>query len=138
MDTNKTTIAMDRKVLLSTIWIFVAFNYLYCDVVSLMDSELLKQYLTGKVNGMEFSQGFLLGAAILVEIPIAMVLLSRVLKYRFNRWANIIAGVIMTLVQAASLFAGTPAMYYVFFSVIEITSTILIVWFAWNWHNAED
>ena len=138
MDTNKTTIAMDRKVLLSTIWIFVAFNYLYCDVVSLMDSQLLKQYLTGKVNGMEFSQGFLLGAAILVEIPIAMVLLSRVLKYRFNRWANIIAGVIMTLVQAASLFAGTPAMYYVFFSVIEITSTILIVWFAWNWHNAED
>ena len=138
MDIDKTTIAMDRKVLLSTIWIFVAFNYLYCDVVSLMDSELLKQYLTGKVNGMEFSQGFLLGAAILVEIPIAMVLLSRVLKYRFNRWANIIAGVIMTLVQAASLFAGTPAMYYVFFSVIEITSTILIVWFAWNWHNAED
>jgi len=138
MDIDKTTIAMDRKVLLSTIWIFVAFNYLYCDVVSLMDSELLKQYLTGRVNGMEFSQGFLLGAAILVEIPIAMVLLSRVLKYRFNRWANIIAGVIMTLVQAASLFAGTPAMYYVFFSVIEITSTILIVWFAWNWHNAED
>jgi len=138
MDATETAIAMDRKVLLSTLWIFAAFNYLYCDVLSLMDSELLKQYLTGKVNGMEFSQGFLLGAAILVEIPIAMVLLSRVLKYRVNRWANIIAGVVMTLVQAASLFAGTPAMYYVFFSVIEITSTILIVWFAWNWHNAED
>jgi len=137
MDKNQTNLGMDRKVLLSTIWIFAAFNYLYCDVVSLMDSELLKQYLTGKVNGMEFSQGFLLGAAILVEIPIAMVLLSRVLKYRVNRWANIIAGVIMTLVQAASLFAGKPAMYYVFFSVLEITSTVLIVWFAWNWHNAE-
>ena len=137
MDTNQKTIAMDRKVLLSTIWIFATFNYLYCDVLSLMDSELLKQYLTGKVNGMEFSQGFLLGAAILVEIPIAMVLLSRVLKYRVNRWANIIAGVIMTLVQAASLFAGTPAMYYLFCSVLEITSTILIVWFAWNWHNDE-
>ena len=137
MDTNQKTIAMDRKVLLSTIWIFATFNYLYCDVLSLMDSELLKQYLTGKVNGMEFSQGFLLGAAILVEIPIAMVLLSRVLKYRVNRWTNIIAGVIMTLVQAASLFAGTPAMYYLFCSVLEITSTFLIVWFAWNWHNDE-
>ena len=135
MDATETAIAMDRKVLLSTLWIFAAFNYLYCDVLSLMDSELLKQYLTGKVNGMEFSQGFLLGAAILVEIPIAMVLLSRVLKYRVNRWANIIAGVVMTLVQAASLFAGTPSMYYVFCSALEITSTILIVWFAWNWHD---
>ena len=135
MDATQKTIAMDRKVLLSTIWIFATFNYLYCDVLSLMDAGLLKQYLTGKVNGMEFSQGFLLGAAILVEIPIAMVLLSRVLKYRANRRANIIAGVVMTLVQAVSLFAGTPSMYYVFCSVLEIASTVLIVWFAWNWHD---
>ena len=119
MDINQKATTMDRKVLLSTIWIFAALNYLYCDVVSLMNSELLRQYLTGTVDGMEFTQGFLLGAAILVEIPIAMVLLSRVLKYRVNRWANIIAAVIMTLVQTASLFAGTPAMYYVFFSVLE-------------------
>ena len=137
MDIDQKATTMDRKGLLSIIWIFAAFNYLYCDLVSLMDSELLRQYLTGKVNGMEFTQGFLLGAAILVEIPIAMVLLSRVLKYRVNRWVNIIAGVIMTLVQTASLFAGTPAMYYIFFSVLEIASTVLIVWLAWNWRHAE-
>ena len=137
MDIDQKATIMDRKGLLSIIWIFAAFNYLYCDLVSLMDSELLRQYLTGKVNGMEFTQGFLLGAAILVEIPIAMVLLSRVLKYRVNRWVNIIAGVIMTLVQTTSLFAGTPAMYYIFFSVLEIASTVLIVWLAWNWRHAE-
>jgi len=128
---------MDRKVLLSTIWIFAALNYLYCDVVSLMDPNLLKQYLSGTVNGMEFTPGFLLGAAILVEIPIIMVLLSRVLTYKVNRWVNIIAGGIMTLVQGASLFAGTPAMYYLFCSFFEIVSTVLIVWFAWNWREQE-
>jgi hypothetical protein len=137
MDINQKATTMDRKGLLSIIWIFAALNYLYCDVVSLMNSELLQQYLTGNVNGMEFTQGFLLGAAILVEIPIAMVLLSRVLKYKVNRWANIIAGVIMTIVQTASLFAGTPAMYYVFFSILEIAATALIVWFAWNWRQVE-
>jgi hypothetical protein len=135
--TNNKTAAMDRKVLLSTIWIFAVFNYLYCDVVSLMDAGLLKQYLTGTVNGMVFNQGYLLGAGILMEIPIAMVLLSRVLKHRANRWANIIAGTIMTAVQILTLFVGTPAMYYVFFSIIEIASTVLIVWFAWNWRNPE-
>jgi hypothetical protein len=135
MDATETTIAMDRKVLLSTIWIFATFNYLYCDVLSLMDSGLLKQYLTGTVNGLEFNQGFLLGAAILVEIPIAMVLLSRVLRYRANRRANIIAGVVMTLVQVASLFAGTPSMYYLFCSALEVAATVSIVWLAWKWHE---
>jgi hypothetical protein len=85
MNINQKATTMDRKGYLSIIWIFAALNYLYCDVVALMDSELLRQYFTGNVNGMEFTQGFLLGAAILVEIPIAMVLLSRVLKYRVNR-----------------------------------------------------
>jgi hypothetical protein len=76
-----------------------------------------------------------LGAAILVEIFIAMVLLSRVLPYRANRWANIAAGTIMTAVQSVTLFVGIPAPYYLFFSVIEIATTVLIVWFAWNWRE---
>lgn len=44
-----------------------------------------------EVNGIEESQSFLLGAAILREIPIAMVLLSSVLPARGSRWANIVA-----------------------------------------------
>jgi Family of unknown function (DUF6326) len=124
---------LDMKSKLSTLWIFVALNYLYCDVVSLMDPELLPLYLRGNVNGLELTPAFLLGAGILVEIFIAMVLLSRVLPYRTNRWANIAAGTIMTAVQSATLFVGVPAPYYLFFSVIEFATTVLIVWFAWNW-----
>jgi Family of unknown function (DUF6326) len=126
---------MDMKSKLSTLWIFVALNYLYCDVISLMDPELLPLYLRGNINGLELTPGFLLGAAILIEIPISMVLLSRVLRYRANRWANIAAGTIMTAVQSATLFVGVPAPYYLFFSVIEIATTVLIVWFAWNWRE---
>lgn len=126
---------MDMKSKLSTLWIFAALNYLYCDVLGLMDPKLLPQILRGSVNGLELTPGFLLGAGILVEIPIAMVLLSRVLPYRANRWANIAAGTIMTAVQSASLFVGTPTPYYLFFSVIEIATTVLIVWFAWNWRE---
>ncbi len=135
MNTSTNTHAMDRKALLSTIWIFAVLKYLYCDVLSLMDANLLKQYLAGNVGGLPFTQGFLLGAGILMEISMAMVLLSRVLPYRANRWANIIAGAITTAVQVASLTLGTSTMYYWFFSIIEITSTALIVWFAWTWRN---
>ena len=128
---------LDKKALLSTIWIFVVLNYLYCDVVSLMDADLLKQYLTGTVGGMEFTQGTLLAAGILMEISISMVLLSRVLPYKASRWANIFAGIITTAVQTTSLLVDTSAMYYLFFSIIEIASTASVVWLAWTWRKEE-
>lgn len=119
--------------MLSTLWIFAVLNYLYCDIMGLMDSNLLSQYLTGNVNGMELNEDFLFVAAILMEIPIAMVLLSKITPYKFNRWANIIAGTLMTLVQTATLFAGASAKYYVFCSIIEIGTTVVIVWLAFKW-----
>ena len=115
---------------LSTLWVVATLNYLYCDVVTLMDPHLLKQFMAGSVGGMQISQGFLLGAGVLVEIPIAMVLLSRILGARSNRRANIIAGATMTAVQLLSLGVKTPAPYYLFFSVIEIACTSAIVWYA--------
>jgi ABC-type branched-subunit amino acid transport system permease subunit len=78
-----------------------------------------------------------LGAAILVEIPIALVLLSRILKNRANRWANIIAGTFLTAVQFVSLFVGTPTLAYAFLSIILIATTAVIVWYAWRWPNIE-
>ena len=128
---------LDSKTLLSSLWIFATLNYLYCDIMGFMDINLLKQYLTGKVNGMEMNDNFLLGAAVLMEIPIAMVLLSRVLKYKVNKWTNIIAGIIMTLVQTASLFAGSPTKYYLFCSIIEIATTLFIVRLALQWRETD-
>ena len=99
--------------------------------------RLRRAELAGNIGGIEITPGFLLAAGALVEIPIAMVLLSRVLQHRANRWANVAAGTTMMIVQLGSLFARTPALYYVFFRAIEIACTVLIVWFAWNWRGAE-
>lgn len=130
--TDQTT-GRDPAVLLSTLWIFAVLNYLYCDVLGHMDSAVLRDLLDGEVDGLRISQGFLLGAGVLMQIPIWMVLLSRVLPHRANRWANVAAGAVMTLVQAASLTVGTPTMYYALYSVVEIGCTGFIVWYAWSW-----
>ena len=130
---------VDKKVMLSTAWLFAILNYLYCDIVGLMDSSLLAQFLTGTVGGIEMTRGFLLGASILMEIPIAMVLLSRTLEYRANRLSNIVAGLVMTVVQASSIvFGASPAGYYVFFSAVEISCTLFVVWYAWRWVAPQD
>lgn len=127
----------ERKGLLSALWVFVMFNYLYADVMGLMDPILLKQFLKGQVDSLPITQEFLFAAAILMEIPIAMTILSRVLKYRANRWANIVAGSLKTLVVLGSLFIGKVTLYYVFFSTIEMACTALIVGLAWKWAPPE-
>jgi Family of unknown function (DUF6326) len=128
-NSHKTTKTKDRNVILSTLWLFATLNYIYCDVVTVMDPV--------KRAPFQLTPGFLLGASILVEIPIAMVILSWVLKYGANRWANIITGIIMTTVQALSLLIAAPAMYYVVFSVVEIACTLFIVGYAWTWTHPQ-
>ena len=130
MNTNKKTAEVgDRKVLLSTLWLFAMLTYTYGDVVTLMDPV--------KHGSIELTEGFLLGGSIFMMIPISMVLLSRILHYRANRWANIIAGTIMTIALTLTLFVAVPTMYYAFFSAIEIACTAVIVWYAWKWSNPE-
>ena len=126
------------KVLLSTLWVFAVFNYLYADVITLMDSEMLRMIMAGHVGSLPMTRGLLFGAAVLVETAIAMIVLSRVLEYRLNRWANIIAGVIHTAAVALSLLlgGGTPTLYYLFFASIEIACTVFIIWYAWRWTPA--
>jgi hypothetical protein len=139
MNTNDNPTGMnDMRVRLSTIWIFAILNYLYADVLGLYDPAILKEITTGTVGGVQFTDGVMLGAAILMESAIVMVLLSRVLPYKANRWTNIIAGVIHTAAVFGSMFVGTtPTLYYLFFGTIEIAATIFIIWYAWKWPNPE-
>ncbi len=126
---KKTTVMPDMKGRLSALWLFAMLTYTYGDVVTLMDPV--------KHGTIELTEGFLLGGAIFMMIPLTMVLLSRILNYRASRLASIIAGAIMTAALPVTLFVAKPTTYYVFFTVIEIVTTALIVWFAWKWRVAE-
>ncbi len=128
-DNKKTAEKPDMKVRLSALWLFAMLTYTYGDVVTLMDPV--------KHGSIQLTEGFLLGGSIYMMIPITMVLLSRILKYRASRLASIIAGTIMTITLPVTLFVAVPTSYYVLFTVIEIICTALIVWFAWRWRNPE-
>ena len=121
------TATADRKPLLSTLWIFAIFNYAYADLLMMIVSPEVYQRAAAKMTGT-----VVLGFAVLMEIPIAMVLLCRILPYRANRWANIIAG-LESIVFVAFTLGGNPPPFYVFFSTLEIACTLFIVWYAWTW-----
>lgn len=124
---------MNKKDLLSTLWVFVTINYLYCDLIGLMDASLLKQYLTGRVEGMEISREFLLYAGILMEIPIGMILLSKILPDKSNAWTNVVTAAIKTVVMILTLFIGNATIYYIFFAIIEISTTVFIFIYSIRW-----
>jgi hypothetical protein len=71
--------------------------------------------------------------AVLMETGIAMVLLSRILPRAWNRWLNVIVGIIQTAFVTWSLFGEPPRPYYVFFVAIEIASFLFITVYAWTW-----
>src|SRR5512136_2441397 len=116
---------MDRKELLSTLWIFAMFNYIYADVYTLffnpvLQKESWQKFLEGSAGSIPLTQGFVLITAVLMETAIAMVVLSRVLKYRANRWVNIISGLFHTAFVSWSLIGGPGNPFYLFFATIEI------------------
>src|SRR5215813_14291182 len=129
----------DTKERLSLLWLFALLNYLYADVLALFA-------IVGSRTPFEpLPPWALMGSAVLMEIPIAMILASRLLPFRANRLANIIAGCILTLVNGFLTFVapliglGRPPAFaeYSFFATIETVATSVIIWQAWTWSEVE-
>ena len=129
----------DIKARLSLLWLFALLNYLYADVVALW------AIVGSPKHAPHLSDLALLGSAVLMEIPIAMIVASRLLPFRANRLANIIAGGIVTIVNGSVTFIvpliigdRPPAFQaYLFFGTIETVATVIIIWQAWTWSGAE-
>jgi hypothetical protein len=130
----------DTRERLSLFWIFALLNYLYADVLFLF------AVIGSLTKAPHLPQSALLASAVLMEIPIAMIVACRLLPFRANRLANIIAGAIETLVNGFLTFVlpftngdfrdpTFPA--YVFFATIETVCTSVIIWQAWNWSEVE-
>ena len=129
----------DTKERLSVLWIFALLNYLYADVIALFA-------IVGSRTPFEpLSPWALMGSAVLMEIPIAMILACRLLPFRANRIANIIAGAIVTLINGFLTYVppmvgwGRPPAFpeYLFFATIETVATSVIIWQAWTWSEGE-
>jgi len=129
----------DTKERLSLFWIFALLNYLYADVLALF------AFVGSPNSAPHLPQWALLGSAVLMEIPIAMIVACRLLPFRANRLANIIAGAFLTLVNGVLTYVpplagwGRPPALpeYLFFATIETVCTSVIIWQAWTWSGVE-
>lgn len=123
---------MKYQTKISTLWIVVMFNMLFADILTFMMPGFLAGLMTGNADDIKITQELLLVFALVLEIPIIMIYLSKVLKYKINRLLNIIAAVITILFVIAG---GSLSYHYIFFATIEVASMSLILWYAWSWKD---
>jgi hypothetical protein len=125
------------KMKLSALWVAMMFLYVYADVLYLYKPGQLGEMIKGLMGPFPATQGALLAASILVAIPAVMVFLSLTLKPKVNRRVNITLGVLYTAVNIVNLIGETWA-FYIFFGIVEIGCTLLIIWNAWKWTKQEN
>lgn len=128
--------AKDARARFSWMWVFVMLNMILADVLSFMSPGALKMLMEGRAEEITITPEFLLLAAVVTEIPLAMVVLSQVLPKRANRWANLIVSVL----TIAYVWGGgvLSAPHYIFIAGLETLGCLYIARFAWRWREANE
>ncbi|MEM6436614.1 MAG: DUF6326 family protein [Cyanobacteria bacterium P01_D01_bin.115] len=129
---------LERQTLLSTLWVFVLLNMVYADILGTLRPgyldflDQISQQLTGST---------VLFFAVFMEVAIAMILLSRVLAYKANRWAHFIAiplTILWVVVPALMPSLGeTTPLSYVFFASVEVATMVFMFGYVWQWPQPE-
>jgi hypothetical protein len=120
------------KIKLSALWVALMLTYLLGDVLRIFSGD----FVAGEVEGMQITQAMYLGMAALMVIPIVMVFLSLTLKYKANRWTNIILAIFFFAFNLIGL-PTYPSAYDKFLIIVGLAFNVLTVWHAWKWPRPE-
>jgi hypothetical protein len=123
------------KLKLSALWASVMFCYIYADYFGLYVPGALQRMLEGKMGPFgPTTQGILIGTSVMMAIPSVMIFLSVAVKASVNRWLNMIFGVVYTVIILLTMWDYA---FYVFWGVIEIVLSSLVILYAWRWPRHE-
>ena len=118
----------DVRIKLSALWTALMLTYLLGDVLRIFSGD----FQAGAIGTLQVSQGLYLGMAVLLVIPAVMVYLSLVLKYRVDRWVNIILPIFFFVFNLIGL-PTYPSVYDQFLILVGLIFNALTVWVAWKW-----
>lgn len=129
------TIVNNEKIVLSTLWVFVLMNMIYADILNTLKPEYLQEL---EYAGTNISDKTVLLFAFLMEVPIIMILLSRILKRKCNRILNFIAApvsILWVIVPSIIMNGRNSPLSYIFFASIETIAMLFIIWYCYRWEK---
>ena len=126
---------VNPKIRIALYWVALMFFYIYNDILSFFQPGHVADLVGGQLEGIVFTQSFLIAAALLMALPGLMVILSLVLKARINRIVNLALGIFHILVLAGTQFVGENEtwIYWRIYEAAEAAILVLIIVTAWRW-----
>lgn len=131
---NRLMQVQDKKVILSTLWVFVMLCIAYADIIGFLEPGTLKKIIDGNV-GFTLTPVIIVIISLIQALPIAMIVLSRLFHRKVSRWLNI-ATAVLTLLYVLGGGNWESVSYFVFAS-LEVTAMLGVIWQAWTWRNDE-
>jgi len=120
--------------MLSTMWIFVLLNMIYADILGMLRPGYL-EFLDRMSQ--QLSGNTVLLFAVLMEVVIVMVMISRILDRKINRWVHFVAvplSILWVVVPSLMPSLGdTTPLSYVFFATVEVGTMLAILCLVWRW-----
>src|SRR5512147_2768630 len=129
---NKLIQAQDRRVTLSTLWVFVMFCIAYADIIGFIEPGTLENIISGN-TGFVLTPALILVFSLFQAIPIAMILVSRWFRRDANRLLNFVASMLTLLYVLGG--GNWESVSYPVFAALEVTAMLGIIWLAWTWRN---
>ena len=122
----------DVKIKLAGLWFFFTIAWLVTMTLLFFAPGVIDEIRAGGLLGEAITGEFLLGSAIFLLIPLVMAVLSLNVKDLINRWANIIVGLVFTVLSIVSLFEALSLdlsifAYGLLMDVSMVVATALIV-----------
>jgi len=130
-------VKVNVKLRLSALWIALMFLYTYADILGFYAPGNIEELISGEIAGIQMTQELLLGSAILMAIPSAMVFLSLALQAKASRLVNIIVAIAYIVVLVSTFFTGRNPAYYILFAILKAVILTMVVWHAWKWPRKE-
>jgi hypothetical protein len=119
---------------LAALWSSVMFLYIYADYFGLFSPGLLATMNRGIIAPFGAATGgVMVGVGLMMALPSLMIFLSVALPARVSRGANLVMGAAYTAIIALTMWNGA---LFIFYGIIEMALTLLVVWYAWTWPRA--
>lgn len=119
------------KIKLAALWASVMFCYIYADYFGLFSVGQLASMNKGLIPPLGRStDGNMIFVSAMMAIPSVMIFLSTALPGTLNRALNILFGGVYTAIIGLTMWTGA---HFIFYGVIEISLTLLVIFYAWTW-----
>lgn len=122
-------------VTISFLWVAVILEVLVRDVHEFLRPGVIEALYAGRINGQPITEGLLLLGGVMLQIPILMIVLTHLLRYRAARLMNMIVAPVAVLATVAAGLHDADDVLHAVMGIAFLT-TIFVV--SYHWRDSED